>query len=161
MISSSVLMSRWWCSDVSWPPCLQCGLGMTASLDFVCGRRHIPAVPTEWRSAKWAQQQRLWYGPRDFPTLKIMFTRHEGWYDRDRRRSVISTAAAFLILPNPLPCARASDANCLQQITWLPLGCTSSCLQLSLRRMWRTSCWCRPKRLHSWPNILLIIAQLV
>lgn len=77
------------------------------------------------------------YGPQDFLALKLMFTKHEGWYNGDQRRSAISTAAAVLIPSNPLLCARASDANCLQQITWLPLGCTSSCLLLSLRRMWQ------------------------
>lgn len=79
--------------------------------------------------------KQLSYGPQAFQALKLMFGKHKGCYSWDRLRSVISTAAVFLILSNPLLCARASDANCLQQITWLPPGCTSSCL-LSLRRMW-------------------------
>lgn len=46
-----------WCSNVSWAlRWLLRDLRLMTVLDYVCGRRHVPTVLTDWCSAKWPQQ---------------------------------------------------------------------------------------------------------
>lgn len=55
-------------SGVYWPRRSTRSLLVTAApFDFVCGRRHIPTVPADWRSKKWPQQQTTLIWATRFP----------------------------------------------------------------------------------------------